>query len=212
MARIVRPGGKIVATDIDAKKLELARAEASEQGLVNIDFRMANLMEDGLDGEYDLVHAPFLLTHLPSPAEALDRIRRALRPNGIVVIEDIDFKGYFCYPDSPALWRYVELYTETVRRKGGDANIGPRLPSLLMAAGFSDVEANVVQPSGTSGEVKLVTPLTMENIADSAVQEDLIASDEVSQLVAELYEYANSPGTIGCLPRVVQTWGRFIPA
>jgi hypothetical protein len=128
------------------------------------------------------------------------------------VIEDIDFKGYFCHPDSPALWRYVELYTETVRRKGGDANIGPRLPSLLIAAGFSDVETNVVQPSGTSGEVKLVTPLTMENIADSAVQEDLIASDDVSQLVAELYEYANTPGTIGCLPRVVQTWGRFIPA
>ena len=53
------PGGKIVATDIDAKKLALARAEAKEQGLEDIDFRLANLMEDGLQREYDLVHARF---------------------------------------------------------------------------------------------------------------------------------------------------------
>jgi len=69
-------------------------------------------------------------------------------------LEDIDFSGYFCYPDCAALGCYVQLYTETTRRRGVDANIGPRLPSLLAEAGFENIQVNIVQPSGFEGEVK----------------------------------------------------------
>ena len=55
----------------------------------------------------------------------------ALRPGGTLAVEDVDFSGYFCYPSNPAIWRYVELNTRTAERKGGDANLGPRLAPLL---------------------------------------------------------------------------------
>ena len=208
MARLVRPGGAIVATDIDETKLRLAREEAAQEELTNIEFRLADITKDGLDREFDFVHARFLLTHLQNPAGALTKMWHAMRPGGIIVIEDIDFTGYFCYPECLAQRRYAELYTETVRRRGADANIGPRLPPLLTAAGFEDVEMNVVQPASTTGDVKIITPLTMENIADSAVEEGLASREEIDRLIAELYEFANTPGTIGCMPRVFQVWGR----
>lgn len=130
-----------------------------------------------------------------------------MRPGGVLVVVDVDFRGYFCYPESPALRRYVELYTETVRRRGGDANIGPRLPGLLAANGFEAVQMNVVQPAGTEGEVKLLSPLTMEYIADAVLAEGLASRAEIDQLVAELYEFARSLGTVGSGPRVVEAWG-----
>ena len=206
MARMVGPGGRVVGTDIDLKKLELARQEATEQQLNNAEFRFADITQTEPEKEFDLVHARFVLTHLADPAQALVRMRAALRQGGAVVLQDIDFRGYFCHPESPALWRYVELYTETVRRKGADANIGPRLPALLTETGFQNVQMNVVQPAGIVGEVKLITPLTMENIADAVVAEGLASPVEIEQLVAELYEFANAPGTVGCMPRVVEAW------
>jgi SAM-dependent methyltransferase len=206
MARLVRPAGAVLATDIDETKLRLAQEEAWQQELTNIEFHRADITQQAPDGEFDFIHARFLLTHLPDPAAVLTRMWHALRPCGTIVIEDIDFKGYFCHPDCPALWRYVELYTETVKRRGGDANIGPRLPSLLTAAGFVDVEMTVVQPASTAGEVKLLSPLTMENIADAVVDEGLASREEVDRLIGELYQFANTPGTIGCTPRIVQVW------
>jgi hypothetical protein len=132
-------------------------------------------------------------------------MRRVLQPGGVVIAEDIDFTGYFCYPDAAALWRYVELYTQAVRRRGGDPNIGPRL--LLLDVGFERVQMNVVQPAGTEGEVKLLNPITMENIADSVLAEGLATRNEVERVIAELYELSRDSRTVVSVPRVVQAWG-----
>jgi hypothetical protein len=122
------------------------------------------------------------------------------------VLEDIDFRGYFCHPESAALWRYIELYTQTVQRRGGDANIGPRLPALLTGAGFEGVQMNVVQPAGTA-EVKLLSAITMESIADAVMAEGLATQAEIDRIVVELHEFANSSSTLASTPRIVEAWG-----
>jgi SAM-dependent methyltransferase len=206
IARVVGAAGRVLGTDIDQTKLDLAKGEASEQGLANMNFQLADITESAPAGDFDLVHARFVLTHLTDPARALTHIQTALRPGGIIVLEDIDFRGYFCYPECAAIWRYVQLYTETTKRKGVDANIGPRLPGLLAAAGFENVRMNVVQPAGAEGEVKLMSPLTMENIADAVIAENLATSEEIDRIVAELYTFARTPGTVGCMPRIFEAW------
>lgn len=208
MARMVGATGRVVGTDIDEKKLELARNEAREQQLHNVEFQLADITRTEPPTEFDLVHARFVLTHLRNPVQALAKMRTALRPGGVIVLEDIDFRGYFCHPDCAALWRYVELYTETARHRGANANIGPQLPALLLESGFEDVEMNVVQPAGTGGEVKLLNPITMENIADSVVAEGLASAEEIDQVVSELYEFARRQDTVLSAPRIVEAWGR----
>jgi len=206
IARIVGAGGRVLGTDIDQTKLDLAIREAAELNLTNIEFELGNITESAPAGNFDLVHTRFVLTHVTNPPLALKHIRDVLRPGGTIVVEDIDFSGYFCYPDCPALWRYVHLYTETTRRRGVDANIGPRLPSLLADAGLENIQLNVVQPSGLGREVKLISPLTMENIADAVIAEGMATAEEIEQIVRELYAFADTPGTLGSMPRVFETW------
>jgi len=208
MARMVAPGGRVLGTDFDETKLTIAKREAEEQQLTNLDFRFADITKDEPEQEFDLVHVRFVLTHLVNPDQALLNIRQALLPGGILAVEDIDFRGYFCYPDNDAIWRYVDLYTRTVAQRGGDANIGPRLPYLLSNAGFVSVHMNVVQPAGTTGEVKLISPLTMENIAEAVMAEGLATKAEIDEIVVKLYEYAQEADTVGCMPRVIEAWGR----
>jgi len=207
LARLVGPAGRVVGMDIDEIKIAMAREEALAARLPNLEFRVCNLCEAEPEPEFDLVYARFLLTHLPDPSAILAKIRQALRPGGIFVVGDIDFRGYFSYPECPALARYVALYTEAVKRRGGDPYIGPRLPALLRAAGFEDIQMSIVQPAGLDGEVKLISPLTMENIADAVMADALASRTEIDHIVKELYSYARTPGTIGCMPRVVEAWG-----
>lgn len=207
LARLVGAGGRVVGTDIDAIKLELARSEADQAQLSNVEFQLSDISESKGSQEFDVVYARFVLTHLKDPAGALARMRQLLRPGGTVIIEDIDFTGHFCYPDCAAFWRYIELYTRVVHASGGDPNIGPRLPLLLVNAGFDCVQMNVVQPSGIKGEVKLIGPVTLENIAATIQAEGLASKEEIDKVISELFEFGRDERTVMSMPRVVQAWG-----
>lgn len=206
LARMVGPEGSVVATDIDEIKLQLARQESAQDHLPNLEFRLADILKDELE-KFDFVHARFVLTHLANPRKAVEKVWQAIHPGGVLAVEDVDFRGHFCHPECAAFSRYVELYTKTAQRRGADPNIGPRLPGLLIKAGFETVQINVVQLAAMSDESKLMAPLTMENIADSVLGEGLASRAEVDQLVHELYEFARDPDTVISGPRVIQTWG-----
>jgi SAM-dependent methyltransferase len=208
LASRVAPAGSAVGVDIDHVKLELARAEAIEGNVGNVEFRQADAATRVFDAEFDAVYTRFLLTHLPDPAGALRNFVNAARPGGVIIIEDIDFDGAFCYPPHPAFDRYVELYTTSVRKHGGDPCIGPRLPGMLFDAGCEDIAMNVVQPAGLSGDAKLITPITVENISDAVAGEGLATSEEIAQVTEQLYALAHDERTVMSTPRIVQAWGR----
>jgi SAM-dependent methyltransferase len=207
LACLVGPEGRVVGWDIDEIKLELARREAEEKGFGNVEYRLSDIRQSEAAPEFDVVYTRFLLTHLADPVGALERLGRAARPGAVVVIEDIDFDGFFCHPFSASLQRQIEIYKQASRSRGGDPNIGLRLPGLLLDAGFERVQTNVVQPAGIDGEVKLIYAVSMENIADSVVADGIAGRDEVDRLVADLYELASDKRSFVSHPRVVQTWG-----
>jgi 2-polyprenyl-3-methyl-5-hydroxy-6-metoxy-1,4-benzoquinol methylase len=212
LARRAAPTGRAVGIDMDATKLAIAREEADGDAGLAVEYREGDALTTEMAPEYDVVYVRFLLTHLADPEAAAARIAAALRRGGVLIVEDIDFTGCFCHPASTAYDRYVELYTQAAWGRGVDPNIGPRLPGLLGAAGCERVGLHVVQPAGMTpegheGDVKLVTPLTLENIADSAMAADLTTREEIDGLVAELYRLAYDTTTVLAFPRIVQTWG-----
>jgi SAM-dependent methyltransferase len=209
LARRIGPSGKAVGADIDETQLDIARREVDAKGIRNVEFRLLDIrtMKEDIGSVFDVVYARFLLTHLDGPSRAVAAFYRYVRPGGLVIVEDIDFNGYFTYPESEAFQRYKELYCTLVRRRGGDPNIGPRLPFLLTDGGFEKVDMTLVQPIGTKGEVKLLNAITLENIADAIMQDGLASRQEIDTLVQDLYRFADNPRTVAGVPRIIQAWG-----
>jgi SAM-dependent methyltransferase len=212
LARRVAPGGRAVGIDRDATKLTIAREEADADAGVTVAYREGDILTTELAREYDVVYVRFVLTHMADPEAAAALIAAALRPGGVLIVEDIDFTGSFCHPANVAYERYAELYSRAAWARGVDPNIGPRLPQLLVAAGCKRVRVNVVQPTGMTPEghehdVKLVSPLTLENIADAAIAEGLATREEINTVLDELYRLASDTTTVLAIPRIIQTWG-----
>lgn len=208
LSRMVGPTGQVLGVDMDAETVAIAEREAAAEALTNIRFEVATVDHWHARQRFDLAYGRFILTHLPAPAAALCKCRESLRPGGRAVFEDIDFTGHFCYPPSVAFQRYIGLYSQVVRLSGADPNIGQRLPGLLVEAGLDDVQVNVAQPAGLTGEVKAIHHLTMDYIRAPVLAHGLASAEEIDDIVQKLRALADDPHTLTSLPRIVQVWGR----
>jgi hypothetical protein len=125
-----------------------------------------------------------------------------------VVVEDTDFRASFCYPESAAYQRFVQLYRETVSRFGGNADIGPALPALLRSAGVKGIALDVRQPSALTGPTKLMSVVTLERISRAVIGERLATTDELEAVLGALRDYYEDPTTLMSVPRFIRAWGR----
>src|SRR5213075_2168535 len=152
MASIVGPEGRVMGTDTDEEILVLAKKDSEAANTPNVEFQQMDACASVWQEKFDLTYARFLLSHLSEPEKCLGAMLKACRPEGTIVIEDTHFSGSFCYPSSTAYERYSKLYQNIVQRRGGDPNIGPKLPAMLRKAGVQGIEFNVIQPTQIVGE------------------------------------------------------------
>jgi SAM-dependent methyltransferase len=201
IARMVGPSGHVTGVDMDPVKLEKA------ERMNPIEYRLGNVYEWSETETYDAVYTRCLLTHLPDPAAAIARMRQALKPGGMLLVEDIDFTGSFCYPACRAYEHYVDLYREVVRRRKGDADIGPKLHGMLVDAGLQGVASSAVSIFHVNQEGKDLSLSTLINIADAVLAESLATREELESSISELEAFTNDPRTLVSLPRFFQVIG-----
>jgi len=95
-----RARGRAVGIDTDRAKLELAQEAARERGLANVAFEAADVSQWTAPGGYDFVYCRFLLQHLATRVGLLRRMWDAVRPVGVLAVEDADLEGLFCDLDN----------------------------------------------------------------------------------------------------------------
>lgn len=206
MARLVGSSGIATGIDTDRTKMQLAQQEAEHGAIANVKFLALEIDHLDHEAEYDLVYARLLLTHLSDPVNALQRMVNATKPGGVVVVEDMDHSAIFCYPACPALKQHVSLYNQVVRLKGGDPEIGPKLPALFRQVGLHDLHLSHVQPAFIEGEAKRVHQITLENIALAVIAAGLATEAEINALYSELDNFVQNSQTIMAFPRIFQVW------
>ena len=185
LAARVRPGGQVVGIDADPASLAVARQNAALVGA-----RVTFLTADSswlpvARGGFDLAYSRLLLGHLAEPVETLRAMAAAVRPGGAIAVEDI----YLGYPAgevaaevSPAFAEFFELMSMTIRIRGGDPMIGPRLPALLTAAGLVDVTVDVRPsplPADPSGRFAVEA---LDATRDTALSAGLTTPDELQRI------------------------------
>ncbi len=139
LAERVAPG-MVVAVDLFADVLDVARAEVERRELSNVRFATADVHRLDLpDDGFDVVHAHQVLQHVANPVRALREMRRVCRPGGVVAARDADYAGFIWFPQLPALDLWRDLYRQAARANRGEPDAGRRLLSWALAAGFEDV-------------------------------------------------------------------------
>jgi SAM-dependent methyltransferase len=132
--------GSVEGIDIEQSQIDLARARATEQGLINATFSVGSIYALPFpDSSFDVVFAHAIFEHISTPKQALAEMLRVLAPGGLVAIRSPDWGGFIVGPEITGLQGAIDSYADLQIANGGDTHIGRKLPRLLRTAGFDTV-------------------------------------------------------------------------
>lgn len=206
-AKMVGANGSVTAIDFDPEIIRLAALDRDREQLNNLSFHTKSTYDIDYQNIFDFSYARFLLSHLKSPLAALIKMKDAVKPGGRIIVEDVHFSGHFCYPHHEAFSRYLDLYTQVVGHRGGNAELGPEIPGLFHQAGIEQVGFDVIQPSFDQGEGKWMAYITLARIREAIIHAHLAEVAELDNLLQQLEKFTSRSETIISLPRIFRVWG-----
>ncbi len=142
-ARRVAPGGKAYGLDMTDEMLELARANAQQAGVDNVEFLKGHIEAIPLpDESVDVIISNCVINLSADKDAVLREAYRVLKPGGRFAVADIVIQGN---PLPEAVRQLMALWTGCVAGALTEAEYRAK----LAAAGFADVEVLVLRTYGT---------------------------------------------------------------
>jgi SAM-dependent methyltransferase len=197
------PEAVIVAMDVSAMSLRAARDCIRQARHDNVRFTQADVYALPFEpATFDHAFVCFVLEHLPSPTDALVRLRRVLKPGGTVTVIEGDHGSAYFHPDSVHARRAIQCLVDLQARAGGNSLIGRALYPLLTDAGFGDVEVSprmvyvdTSRPDLVEGFTKQTFIAMVEGVRERALGAGLVDETAWRQGIADLYRTAEAGGT-----------------
>ncbi|MET9534365.1 MULTISPECIES: methyltransferase domain-containing protein [unclassified Streptomyces] len=211
LAARVGPDGAVVATDIDTSWTESALGTGTGTGTGGtIEVLRHDVAADPPPpGGFDLVHARLVLVHVTDRAEALRRMVGALRPGGLLLVEDADpgLQPLLCPDESGPEQRLANRlrsgFRELMASRGADLAYGRTLPRLLREAGLDDVRADAYFPI-TSPACTVLEAATVRQIRARLVAAGLATDQDIDRHLANV---ATGRLDLATAP-MISAWGR----
>ncbi len=176
MSQIVHPSGSVVATDVDTR---FQSEESDDFEVLQHDIVQDELPSD----EFDLVHARAVLQTTEQRDLVLDKLVRATKPGGWVVVSDPDWTGFEQQP-MPSAFRALHqgMMGSAIHAHGYDPHWAARIPAAFQERGLVEIDAsgesNAMRGGTASAEWLL---LAYERSAPGLVRAGLLDQSTVDE-------------------------------
>lgn len=200
---IQNPKSKFISVDISEESVTKAKGLISAEGIINVEFEVANIFDLPFEDEYfDHIFLCFVLEHLPNPDTALEVLKSKLKINGTITLIEGDHGSTYFHPDSELAKRAILCQVELQKRNGGDANIGRKLFPILEKTGFQEISVSPRQvyvddsnPDWVEGFTRNTFSAMIEGIKEDAIASKLIDRESMEKGITDLYKTAEGGGT-----------------
>jgi SAM-dependent methyltransferase len=185
LAEQVGPSGRVTAVDINTRFLDPPPANVT---VVEGDVR--SLVFE--PSSFDLVHARYVLVHIPEYKAVLGSLWRALKPGGALVIEEPDFTAYrgISGAEVQSFNNVHHAILHMYNAKGVDPALGVKLPMLYQGLAARDLVVENDSPLVCGG----AGIATMMNMSAVQLKEKYLATGKVTAADLSAYgRFTHSP-------------------
>jgi 2-polyprenyl-3-methyl-5-hydroxy-6-metoxy-1,4-benzoquinol methylase len=135
-ASLVGLSGEVVGADRERTAVDWANARARSQGMTNVKFVEGDPAETEFGQQFDAIVGRLVLMYYPDPVDALRKLIRHVRPEGLIVFQEIDLANARSVPAAPLYERSITRIKQTLSATGARLQLGLELYPLFLAAGL----------------------------------------------------------------------------
>ena len=199
-AERVKPGGRVVATDLSPDMVAITRRRATRLALDNIDVQEMDMQSLTFgDASFDAATCRFGLMFCPDPVRAASVVHRVLKPGGrfAVVVWDVPAKNPFFTSIASVLGEFVPMPPPDPTAPGVFRLAPPgELQRVLAAGGFSAVAVEPRPITLTYASLEEYWTIQTELAAPLRTAIATLKTDDVARLKARVFD-ALKPHTDG---------------
>lgn len=202
--------GTLTCLDPAGYFLEWFQSEAKKKGWSNITCLTGSVENVPLSRDsFDLIFLRWVISFVPDLRSFLAKLVPALRPGGVIAIQDYYYEGLSLFPHGGAFDRMARYARAYYTSAGGDLYVTAKVPPLLREFGLAVTDFRPNQLAGGPGSPVLEwghqyftahIPLMAEK--------GLMPTSERDALLADWLEHRANPDAIYFSPIVVDVAGR----
>lgn len=193
-AELVGRAGEVVGIDQSPTAVTVAQARGKERLHGNVTFRQGDPSALAFERPFDAIVGRYVLMFSPDPAAMLRGMANHLRPGGLIVFHEADFRGARSFPPSPTFDRCCAWIAQTFLKAGSNPHMGLSLYAAFVEAGLPaptmalrSLSGGSNNPSGLSLITDLATIMAplMERIGVATVA-DIAPATLNARILSEL--------------------------
>lgn len=212
-ARLVGPGGRVIALDRSQEALALAEYRAGEMGLANIQFLQTDLNAFTPDAPVDAVVGRLVLLYQADPLASLQHLRQSVKPGGVMAFQEFNMPFAGSWPVNEFFRQCSEMIILTFEKAGMDPILGSRLYFHFQSAGLKSLQY-LSHTCIEIGENVLrfgeYVAYTIHSLLPAARQLGVPIPDglDLERLPAQMKDFCLAHKTSATMPMLVSVWGK----
>ena len=135
-ANLVGLSGEVVGVDRERTAVDWANARAHRRGTRNLNFIEGDPAEMEFDQQFDAIVGRLVLMYYPDPVDTIRKLMRHVRPEGLIVFQELDLENARSLPVAPLFERSVGWIKQTLSATGARIQLGLELYPVFLAAGL----------------------------------------------------------------------------
>lgn len=181
-----------------------------ERGWNNVQIRPGTTYDVDLSESYfDLVFVRWVIGFVPSPEPFLAPLIKALKPGGLIAVQDYIHEGCALFPNGGPWDRFPELMRQWWRSGGGDPYVGAALPTVFRQMNLEVVDYTPTALTG-SGDSRVMEWMGRFIHAQLPVmvERNLTSEQEAAAIRGDWEAHVKNPDTVFVSPFVIDIAGR----
>ncbi|MBI4428621.1 MAG: methyltransferase domain-containing protein [Ignavibacteriales bacterium] len=205
----VGAAGEVTALEPSNYYLEWLQQETSGRGWTNVKFLRGKAEDADLPLRYyDFIYFRWVIAFVPDPEKFLKHLIAAVRPGGIIAVQDYWYEGLSLYPRGTSFDRLPDIIRAYYRTAGGDPFVTGKIPSLMRKHGIHVVDFAPHQlAGGPQSDVWEWVHRFLTGHLPLMAEKGVVSKLEVKKILAEWNDQRKNPEAIYFSPIVVDIAG-----
>lgn len=206
----VGESGEVTALEPSPFFLQWLRRESETKGWKNLKFLEGAVGDAPLPaGHFDLIFVRWVIAFVADPEKFLAQLLPALRPGGVIALQDYYYEGLSLFPRGGAFDRMADIVRAYYASVGGDPYVTGKIPGMFRNHNLQlmDFTPTCLAGGPDSGVMEWAHRFFVPHIP-LMVEKGIMSKKEGNAMLADWLDHRKNPDAIFFSPIVVDVGGK----